>query len=191
MIIHSLRSLSRSSISPSLCRNGKVYPPISDDGYLRFATQLCRTTTRSASPAATPSHETATFPWRHDSVLPERVLEHDDYSGEFNPTTRDPPILRKLVTARELNISGFDVLPIPFYKHEWEVELATNFVVAFEFALEGLLRHTFRGTYIIHVFLPFTLYLQYYLYFIYLIGFDSFSPSEERKRNNLYRLNVT
>ena len=73
------------------------------------------------------------FPWRHDSMLPARVLEHNDYSGSFNPTTRDPPILRKLIAARELNIP---VWTFPFYKRQWESELATNFAVAFEFAVE-------------------------------------------------------
>lgn len=78
-------------------------------------------------------------------MLPERVLEHNDYSGAFNPTTRDPPILRKLIAARELNQSVWDVLPIPFYKHEWEAKLASNFAIAFEFALAELLRSLFRG----------------------------------------------
>lgn len=78
-------------------------------------------------------------------MLPERVLEHNDFSGAFNPTARDPPILRKFIAARELNISAWDVLPVPFQKHEWEVELANNFAVAFEFAMAELLRSTFGG----------------------------------------------
>lgn len=77
-------------------------------------------------------------------MLPDRVLEHNDFSGAFNPTTRDPPILRKLIAARELNIPVWNVMPIPFHKHEWEMDLADNFAVAFEFAMEELLRSTFR-----------------------------------------------
>jgi len=77
-------------------------------------------------------------------MLPDRVLERNDYSGAFNPTTRDPPILRKLIAARELNIPAWDVMPIPFYKHEWEADLSNNFAVAFEFAMEELLRTLFR-----------------------------------------------
>lgn len=77
-------------------------------------------------------------------MLPDRVLERNDFPGAFNPTTRDPPILRKLIAARELNISVLDVLPIPFYKHPWEVRLATNFAVAFEFAMAELLRSLFQ-----------------------------------------------
>jgi len=77
-------------------------------------------------------------------MLPERVLQHNEYSGAFNPTNRDPPIIRKLIAARELNISAWDVMPIPFYKHEWETELTTNFAVAFEFAMAELLRTVFR-----------------------------------------------
>ena len=78
-------------------------------------------------------------------MLPERVLEHNDYSGAYNPTARDPPAFRKLIAARELNIPVLDVLPIPFYKHEWEINLANNFAVAFEFAMEELWRSVFRG----------------------------------------------
>ncbi|KAL7539270.1 hypothetical protein ACHAWF_006360 [Thalassiosira exigua] len=84
------------------------------------------------------------FPWRHSSMLPDRILERNDYSGAFNPTARDPPILRKLIAARELNIPVCNVLPIPFYKHEWEVDLANGFAVAFEFAMIELLRSIFR-----------------------------------------------
>jgi len=77
-------------------------------------------------------------------MLPDRVLQHNDFSGPFNPTTRDPPILRKLIAARELNIPFWDVMPIPFHKHEWEMDLANNFAVAFEFAMEELLRSLFQ-----------------------------------------------
>ena len=75
-----------------------------------------------------------------------KVLAHDDFSGAFNPTARDPPILRKLIAARELNIPLCNIVPVPFHKHEWEVNLATtNFAIAFEFALEELLNSLFRG----------------------------------------------
>lgn len=90
-------------------------------------------------------HQTQVFPWRHDASLPDRVLQHNDFSGAFNPTARDPPILRKLIAARELNISAWDVLPIPFYKHDWEIQLALNFAVAFEFAIGELLGTVFQG----------------------------------------------
>ncbi|KAL7538692.1 hypothetical protein ACHAXR_008728 [Thalassiosira sp. AJA248-18] len=137
MIIRALRTLKNRSLSSSLCR--KVHPPKSS--------VFCRPTqlfsaARSTSTAAAADKEV--FPWRHESILPERVLEHNDFSGAFNPTTRDPPILRKLIAARELNFSAWDVVPIPFYKHAWEAELANNFAVAFEFAMEELLRDTFR-----------------------------------------------
>lgn len=79
-------------------------------------------------------------------MLPTRVLEHNDFSGAYNPTTRDPPILRKLIAARELNISAWNVLPVPFHKHEWEIDLANNFAVAFEFAMAELLRTLFQVT---------------------------------------------
>lgn len=77
-------------------------------------------------------------------MLPDRVLEHNDFSGTFNPTTRDPQILRKLIAARELNISAWDVIPVPFHKHEWEIDLANNFAVAFAFAMEELFRSIFQ-----------------------------------------------
>ncbi len=85
------------------------------------------------------------FPWRHDSILPDRALERNDYSGTFNPTAGDPPILRKLIAARELNIPIWNVMPIPFYKNEWEITLANNFAVAFQFAAIELMRSLFRG----------------------------------------------
>mmetsp|Transcript_20916 Transcript_20916/g.39561 ORF Transcript_20916/g.39561 Transcript_20916/m.39561 type:complete len:389 (+) Transcript_20916:77-1243(+) len=84
------------------------------------------------------------FPWRHAPTLPDRVLAHNDYSGQFNPTTRDPYILRKLIAARELNVSAWNVLPIPFYRHEWECDLANGFAVGFGFAMEELWRSLFR-----------------------------------------------
>jgi hypothetical protein len=86
------------------------------------------------------------FPWRHDSSLPERVLECNDLSGPSNPTTRDPQFLRKIIAARELNIPIWDALPIPLHKNSWEVTLADNFAVAFSFAMEELFRSIFRGT---------------------------------------------
>lgn len=85
------------------------------------------------------------FPWRHDSSLPERVLERNDLSGPFNPTARDPQFLRKIIAARELNIPIWDALPIPLHKNSWEVTLADNFAVAFAFAMEELFRSIFQG----------------------------------------------
>ena len=106
-------------------------------------------------------HQTQVFPWRHDASLPDRVLQHNDFSGAFNPTARDPPILRKLIAARELNISAWDVLPIPFYKHDWEIQLALNFAVAFEFAIGELLGTVFRGMcyYISYLFCHYMMYM--------------------------------
>lgn len=95
--------------------------------------------------STTASSSAQILPWRHDPSLPERILQHNDYSGAFNPTARDPSILRKFIAARELNISAWDVLPIPFYKHEWESDLATGFAIAFEFAVGELLGTLFRG----------------------------------------------
>ncbi len=85
------------------------------------------------------------FPWRHDSSLPERVLERNDLSGPFNPTARDPKFLRKIIAARELNIPIWDALPIPLHKNSWEVTLADNFAVAFSFATEELFRSILQG----------------------------------------------
>eukprot|EP00985_Skeletonema_marinoi_P033321 scaffold41018_cov146-Skeletonema_marinoi.AAC.4 len=122
-------------------------------GRTASSAQLCRQklharTVGSSMQVALSSTTTSTsaqiLPWRHDPSLPERVLQHNDYSGAFNPTARDPPILRKLIAARELNISAWDVLPIPFYKHDWESDLATGFAVAFEFAVGELLGTLFR-----------------------------------------------
>mmetsp|Transcript_31935 Transcript_31935/g.68965 ORF Transcript_31935/g.68965 Transcript_31935/m.68965 type:complete len:437 (-) Transcript_31935:126-1436(-) len=93
---------------------------------------------------ATTSTSNLLFPWRHAPTLPDRVLAHNDYSGQFNPTTRDPYILRKLIAARELNVSAWNVLPIPFYRHEWECDLANGFAVGFGFAVEELWRSLFR-----------------------------------------------
>jgi hypothetical protein len=40
---------------------------------------------------------------------------------------------------------AWNIIPIPFYKHEWEVILANNFAVAFQAASGELLRSLFRG----------------------------------------------
>lgn len=85
------------------------------------------------------------FPWRHNSSLPERILERNDLSGSFNPTARDPKFLRKIIAARELNIPIWDALPIPLHRNDWEVTLANNFASAFTFAMEELFRSVFRG----------------------------------------------
>lgn len=98
--------------------------------------------------STTESTTSQILPWRHDPSLPERILQHNDYSGAFNPTARDPPILRKLIAARELNISAWEVLPIPFYKHGWESDLEIGFAVAFEFAVGELFGTLFRGTFV-------------------------------------------
>lgn len=103
----------------------------------------------SSTTTTTTSIPSQILPWRHDPSLPERVLQHNDYSGAFNPTARDPPILRKLIAARELNISAWDVLPVPFYKHDWEVDLAAGFAVAFEFAVGELFGTLFRGMFVL------------------------------------------
>ena len=69
--------------------------------------------------------------------------------GTYNPTARDPPILRKLIAARELNVPLWDVVPIyPFQKYQWELDMVNNMAVAFEFAIAELVRSLFRGMYI-------------------------------------------
>ena len=97
--------------------------------------------------------------------------------GTYNPTARDPPIFRKLIAARELNIPICDVVPIPFVKHEWELDLVNNFAVAFEFAIAELVRSLFRGKYIVRWVLEF-----YRRQNMLKLCFDSsslYSPSEE------------
>jgi hypothetical protein len=81
------------------------------------------------------------FPWRHSPNPPTRLLHKDDYSGM--PNNVRARFVRKLIAARELNLSIWDVLPIPFYKHEWEEELAKNFSVAFGLAISELGRTVF------------------------------------------------
>ena len=84
------------------------------------------------------------FPWRHERDLPPRFLEKDDLSGM--PNNFRARLLRRLVACRELNISAFEALPLPFgLAHTWEDNLAHNFAKAFGVALEELLTSVFRG----------------------------------------------
>ena len=83
-------------------------------------------------------------PWRHERDLPPRFLEKDDLSGM--PNNFRARLLRRLVACRELNISAFEALPLPFgLAHTWEDNLAHNFAKAFGVALEELLTSIFPG----------------------------------------------
>jgi hypothetical protein len=84
------------------------------------------------------------FPWRHESSPPARLLAHDDLSGM--PNNLRARFVRRLVSCKELNLSPWDALPVPFLAREWEVDLATNFKIAFGLALEELLSSVYRGT---------------------------------------------
>ena len=88
------------------------------------------------------------FPWRHESTPPARVLEQIDFSGM--PNNCRARFVRKLIAARELNISFWEVLPFPFYTHEWENELASNFSMAFGLALQELLCSLFQGMFFLY-----------------------------------------
>jgi len=83
------------------------------------------------------------FPWRRSPTPPTRLLNNDDYSGM--PNNIRARFVRKFIAAKELNLSLWDVLPIPFYKHEWEEELARNFSKAFCLAISELGRTVFPG----------------------------------------------
>ena len=137
MLLHQLRQkLGRTSLSPQIFRPK-----------LHYDARKVPSMQAALSSSTAESTSSQILPWRHDPSLPERILQDNDYSGAFNPTARDPPILRKLIAARELNISAWEVLPIPFYKHGWESDLAIGFAVAFEFAVGELFRTLFRGTF--------------------------------------------
>ena len=86
---------------------------------------------------------TAHFPWRHESDLPARFDAKDDFSGM--PNNFRARFVRRLVSCKELNLSTFDALPIPFFARQWEEELAENFKMAFSAALEELLFSIYRG----------------------------------------------
>lgn len=86
----------------------------------------------------------AHFPWRHESELPTRILEKDDFSGM--PNNFRARFVRRLVSCKELNMSMFDAIPIPFFTRGWEDELANNFLMAFGVALEELLFSLYRGS---------------------------------------------
>jgi hypothetical protein len=82
------------------------------------------------------------FPWRHSPTPPTRLLNNDDYSGM--PNNIRARFVRKLIAARELNLTFWNVLPIPLFgNQDWEEELASNFSVAFGLALSELLRTLF------------------------------------------------
>jgi hypothetical protein len=84
------------------------------------------------------------FPWRHERSPPARILARDDLSGM--PNNFRARFVRRLVSCKELNLSPWDALPIPFFSRDWEVDLANNFKNAFGLALEELLSSIYRGT---------------------------------------------
>jgi len=87
--------------------------------------------------------KTIHFPWRHESTPTARILENDDLS--CMPNNFRARFIRRLVASKELNLPALQAIPLPFYTHEWETELAINFQTAFGFALEELLSSVFRG----------------------------------------------
>lgn len=95
-------------------------------------------------PADDDDASTARFPWRHESRPSARLLEYDDLSGM--PNNFRGRFVRRLVSCKELNLSPWDAIPIPFFARGWEEELANNFKSAFEYALEELLSSIYRGT---------------------------------------------
>ena len=101
------------------------------------------TKSKSSSPASG-DELTAHFPWRHESELPTRLLEKDDFSG--GPNNFRKRLFRRLLSCRDLNLSTFEAIPIPFLARGWEQELANNFLMAFKLALEELLFSIYRGS---------------------------------------------
>ena len=86
------------------------------------------------------------FPWRHSPTPPTRLLEADDYSGM--PNNWRARYVRRLIAAKELNLSFWHVIPLPHLfgqQHEWEEELANNFSVAFGLAMKELMETLFGG----------------------------------------------
>ena len=84
------------------------------------------------------------FPWRHQLDPPERILDNDVLSGM--PNNFRARLVRRLVACREMNLSAFEAVPLPFgMKFTWERELAENFAIAFGFAVEELLMNVFGG----------------------------------------------
>lgn len=83
------------------------------------------------------------FPWRHETHPLPRILQRDDLSAM--PNNFRARFLRKTIASRELGATFWEMVPIPFYTHEWELELAENFSVAFGLALEELLRVMVKG----------------------------------------------
>jgi hypothetical protein len=79
----------------------------------------------------------AHFPWRHESDLQARFDAKDDLSGM--PNNFRARFVRRLISCKQLNLSTFDALPILFFAHQWEEELAENFKMAFSAAMEELL----------------------------------------------------
>ncbi|EED90836.1 predicted protein [Thalassiosira pseudonana CCMP1335] len=101
------------------------------------------TTTRASSIAEIDSSNLpVNFPWRHSPTTPTRVLDGDDLSGM--PNNFRARLVRKIIASRELNRTFWEVVPVPFYVHEWEGELASNFTTAFSLGLEELLRTVFK-----------------------------------------------
>jgi len=87
---------------------------------------------------STTTKKAVRFPWRHETQPLPRILERDDLSAM--PNNFRARFLRKTIASRELGATFWEMIPIPFYTHEWELELGENFSVAFGLALEELLR---------------------------------------------------
>eukprot|EP01083_Nonionella_stella_P200250 733545_1 len=137
MITRLLRKMRSTSVTSSLHCHLRVYR-VSPNTY------PCSSRALSSTDRSNNDNEIVSFPWRHDSLPPDRILEHEDFSGQYNPTKIDPPILRKLIAARELNIPLSQIIPVPFHTHEWESDLAINMAVGFEFAIAELLQSLFK-----------------------------------------------
>ena len=83
------------------------------------------------------------FPWRHEPEPPARIAEMDDFSGM--PNNARARFVRRLVACRELGLTTWEGVSLPFFTHQWEDDLAGNFKIAFGLAIEELMKRTFRG----------------------------------------------
>mmetsp|Transcript_12603 Transcript_12603/g.27340 ORF Transcript_12603/g.27340 Transcript_12603/m.27340 type:complete len:410 (+) Transcript_12603:228-1457(+) len=114
-----------------------------DDGPAAVENEKVEVDESTDSDKATDDQQPVFFPWRHESDLPTRLEDRDDFSGM--PNNFRARFVRRLVACKELNLSALDSVPIPFFAHDWEYDLANNFQTAFELSLEELLSSIFRG----------------------------------------------
>ncbi len=87
-------------------------------------------------------NSTGYFPWRHETQPTRRLLEKNDLSGM--PNNFRARLIRRIVSCREMNVSLFEAIPVPFFVHSWESELVDNFKEAFVLALAELLSTIFQ-----------------------------------------------